>query len=293
MTAELPISHHMAMDARVLNWAKEASNILGDGFDFILPLLQSTERDLADVLVRQLSVVAHTSSESVLVLAIADRPWGAEMIVRSVAEGTVKAVVLDIAPEAERLKLAEDFWYAGLALAHLKDDEKLRAFLKHVPDPSADRWQFFRERLFTEEEKADVDNVYPPSMRSEHGRHWSFRVLCEKLAGSGRATFQDLAHSAYLYSISSHILHCDAFAVAVAADRVQRTEAEREALGTAHSARLISDVLSFAVARISAAAGRRAAVSSVTGRWADRVTTILSEMEVAHEACRSTVSGHS
>lgn len=270
------------MDARISSWCYRGSHVLGDAIDMVMPVLRATERDLADVLVRQLCTMAHLSSESVLLLTMRDRAWGAEMIVRSVAESTVKAVCIDLAREEQRQAVAEDFWYAGLAIAHLKDDARLLRFLEKVENPDAPMWRPYRERIFADEEREDVESTYPPKERKEHERRWSFRELCQKLGASGNATYENLAQTAYLYAISSHVLHSDAVAVAVAADRWRRTDEERLGLEAAHAARLVCDVISFAFARVSAVAARRSLDPAQVKAWSQGAVALMDDTAVAH-----------
>jgi hypothetical protein len=255
----------------------------------LVPILRATEKDLADVLVRQLSVMAHLGSESVLLLTMRDRGWGAEMIVRSVAESTVKAVCLDLTVEEQRLAMAEDFWIAGLTIAHLKDDTRLQRFLENVPDPESPTWRPYRERMFTSEERLDAETAYPSKYRKEHAHHWSFRQLCQRLQKTGNPIYEQLANNAYLYSVSSHVLHADAFAVAVAADRWRRTETEREALEAAHASRLLSDVVGFAFARITAISSRREMDEVLLKEWRERAMDLISSASVAHQEFRDVI----
>jgi hypothetical protein len=166
------------MHARLLLWTGEASQIIGDLADQIVPVLNNTDKDRADWVVRQLFMMAHTSSEGLLFLIRVERGWSAEMIVRSVAESTSKLAFIELANESVRVNRAEDFWEVGLDLAALADDRRIREFFDSFSDGSNDpMWRPHREMLLPDERRAELETKYPSKSRRDHSHHWSFRQL--------------------------------------------------------------------------------------------------------------------
>jgi len=51
------------MDARISSWCYRGIHALGDATDMLVPVFRANEHGLADVLVRQLCIMAHLSSE--------------------------------------------------------------------------------------------------------------------------------------------------------------------------------------------------------------------------------------
>src|ERR1700740_32841 len=148
------------------------------------------------------------------------------------------------------------FWAVGLDLASLDDDKRIKEFLTAFPDAAKDpMFRPYREILLTDEKRAELETLYSNSFRREHNRRWSFREVLRVLGNEGHPMFGDFARGPYWYSIPSHVLHADAFAVATAWDRFHnRTEEQRLAMEVAHAARLIGDILSFGYMRLYALA---------------------------------------
>jgi len=236
-------------------------------------------------------MMAHTSSEGLLFLIRVERGWGAEMIVRSVAEGTAKLAFIEQANESVRVNRAEDFWEAGLDLAALSDDRRIREFFDSFPDGADDAmWRPHREMLLSDERRAELEAKYPGKLRHDHNHQWSFRQLNKALGEEGHQLFGKYARGRFWYSLSSHVLHADAVAVAAAWDRFgNRTEEQRLALELAHGARLVSDVLLLAYMRLYAISKRRQIPRTDVAVWWQRCTKLMEIMGVAHEEFRGAV----
>jgi hypothetical protein len=81
------------MESVFKSWSGLASHFIGECFDLAKPFIDSGYQKL-DPLVRfvaaQLFIDCHLSSESVLLLIREQKEWDADLIVRSVMEGSLK-----------------------------------------------------------------------------------------------------------------------------------------------------------------------------------------------------------
>lgn len=96
-----------------LLWTGMASHLIGDCFDLAKPFIDQGYNGL-DPHVRfvstQLSIDCHLSSESVLLLVRASKEWDAEIVARSVVEGTLKYCYMLEGTESETEQRATEFW---------------------------------------------------------------------------------------------------------------------------------------------------------------------------------------
>lgn len=279
------------MDLRILAWTGKASQVLGDLVDTTTAVFERTDMSRADWVVRQLFVMAHTSTEGALYLIRVERAWGAEMLVRSIAECTAKLAYIELADESVREERAHDFWEVGLDLASIADDRRIREFFSAFPDAATDdMYRPYREMRLSDERRAELEARYPSAFRREHGRRWAFAAVLKRLGEEGHKLFGDFARGPYWYSIPSHILHADAFAVAAAWDRFHnRTEEQRLAMEVAHAARLISDMFFFGYMRMYAIARRRQIPRADVKTWWRRSRDIRHAMNATHEDFRDAV----
>jgi hypothetical protein len=101
--------------------------------------------------------------------------------------------------------------------------------------------------VLSEEEEASIRNRWPRRTRKALEQKWSFSEIIrdvERFMESELdvAKARSLAHG---YGISSHLIHADQTGVMLPGDRDSRQPIEREKITRAHTARLLSDQLSF------------------------------------------------
>lgn len=196
-----------------------------------------------------LSATARTS-ESALLLCAWGQLWDAEVLVRSVLEGTLKFAYMLQARDTFALRHAEyarDLFDIGL----LKDHRKALELLAAVNNPAEDEWKPIRDLLLGDEEAADIASRFDKAARRALETRWGFSGLVGALVRSGDPYFQGLGALAHSYSAASHIQHADKHGTSIPLDRDLRSAERRNAIHLAHEGRLLSDVLYFLFLRLA------------------------------------------
>lgn len=196
-----------------------------------------------------LSATARTS-ESALLLCAYGQLWDAEMLIRSVLEGSLKFAYLLQSREHfdERHREYADHLFA---IGRLKDHQKAAGLLANVRNPDAVEWRPIRDRLLSDEERADLRASYDRITRKDLETRWGFTGLVGELSRSGDALFRDLPATAHAYSMASHIQHADMIGTSIALERDLRSERRRGTIQLAHLGRLVGDVLRFMFLRLA------------------------------------------
>lgn len=197
---------------------------------------------------RQLLINCHTTSESALLLIGNLRPWDAEMLLRSVLEGTVRFVFLCNLDDIEREQRVQEFWEDLPESEQIRTSKRLQHILSQVDDPLADQWRPFRELLRTDAELATLEQKYSKSDRRRMEQQWSFGNLMGAIRLT-EAPELDFRAMAFNYEVSSHLIHKDATALKIIRDRVFREEERQKAIEIAHCARMINDIFSLSALR--------------------------------------------
>ena len=196
-----------------------------------------------------LSATARTS-ESALLLCAYGQLWDAEVLVRSVLEGTLKFAYMLQAREtfaSRHMEYAHDLFDIGL----LKDHRKALDLLAAVSDPDHDKWRPIRDLVLSNLEVADIESRFDKAARRALETRWGFTGLLGALSRSGDPYFQGLGAVAHCYSAASHIHHADKHGTSIPVDRDLRSPKRREAMHLAHEGRLLSDVLHFLFVRLA------------------------------------------
>lgn len=189
------------------------------------------------------------STESVLLLSSYGQLWDAEMVLRAVAEATLKTAYILQSKETFKERLAE-YSTDHFNISLLKDDSKVRGTLASLNDPDSPEWLPFREMLLTEERLQELSQMYDKTTRRSIESRWGVGGLLNSLRNgisSGTPKFDALLHN---YSLSSHIQHADYIGISLPYDRETRVAERRDALEFAHLSRLISDCFSFMSLRL-------------------------------------------
>src|SRR3990172_8552337 len=119
-------------------WAGLASHLIGACFDQAKPFLDEDFVDI-DPYVRgvsaQLFIDCHLTSESVLLLIREAKEWDADLLNRSVMEGSIKYVYMLLGNTKEKKKKAKKNWETLFSCDKMKQGEGVKLFLQDILDP--------------------------------------------------------------------------------------------------------------------------------------------------------------
>lgn len=271
------------MPASPAVWAAEASHLIGDCFDHAKPYLDQAYEGLPPLVrfvAAQLFIDCHLSSESSLLLIQSGKEWDADLISRSVMEGSVKLTYMLYGSSSEIESKVEEFWHVLPLFSAIRHGEHARQFLDAIPDADAPEWHPFKELLVEPEEVTSIRASYSKRARQEIEERWSFAGICRFFARTEEPELRHLGHLAHGYSMSSHLIHKDADSVGMIWERSTRDEARRIAVSLGHSARVVSDACTFAKLRLlsllRACGEPKKVLSDIGAKYADLTEELTS-----------------
>lgn len=109
-------------------------------------------------IVGMLLTASARSTESVLLLSAYGQLWDAEVVMRSVCEGSLKLAYMLQSRESFNERISE-YSEDHFQLSLLKDDKKIREFLAVVENPDSPEWKPLRDRLLSEEERVVIEKT--------------------------------------------------------------------------------------------------------------------------------------
>lgn len=237
--------------SKFIVWASKGSKAIDEFLDLTSPfLLEQPQIDpQLQWVLKQLAISCSQTSESALLLISYEHLWDAEILVRSVIEGTLKYAFLCVGSGTELLEKVQEYWEDLPEITRMKRHGRVQAFFDEVDNPDAEAWRSVRDLLMQPDELNALRSQYPRGRRQQLEQKWSFSEIIRSLSNAGVPGLEAMHTLAYGYGMASHLVHQDADAMGIIWDRRQREDERRIPLEIAHAARLISDLIVMAMLR--------------------------------------------
>lgn len=246
------LSFKADMEDKLKAWSSIASHFVGEHFDHCKPFLDKDYQGL-DPLVRfvstQLYISCQMSSQSSLILLREGQEWDADIINRSLIEGVVKYVYMLSGDETERLEKVKEYWKILPEFSSIKRSSRVKSFLNAKSGDVNNDYRPFEDLLLDDVEIEELRNGTNKKERKLLDQKWSFSNIVSEFSKSDDKGLSLFSHLAHNYGMSSHLIHKDGDGIAMIWDRCTRPEERMYAAKLSHSARVISDVCSFAELR--------------------------------------------
>ncbi len=239
------------VETKLSRWAGQARRDMRKYFKISKPYFEKNSQDEPDLrwVLTQLAVSCQLTSESSLILIGSNRLWDAEILIRSVLEGTLKFIFLCTGDEKELAARKNEYWEELPKIKALKRHQHICAFLATADDSSAKTWEILKELLLKEEDLEAINREFSFKAKQQLQQKWSFSEMVKTLANSEIMGYDSLMRLYFGYGMGSHLIHQDAEAVGLIWERSQSEPRRREALELAHGARGIRDLLTLAMVR--------------------------------------------
>lgn len=233
-------------------WASQGSYYLGECFDLSKPFLDQDYKGI-DPHVRfvsaQLYIDCHLTSESVFLLIQQGKEWDADILVRSVMEGTIKYIYILDGSQEEAHKKATEFWHVLPSFSDIKHSFRAQKFLEEVPSDENNK-RPFRDLILDDYQIDEIRGSCSRQERVELEKKWSFTGLINSFSNSENKSLRLLVHLAHGYGMSSHLLHKDGVGVSIVWDRFRRDPLRQSAARLGHASRIVSDICTFSILRL-------------------------------------------
>lgn len=237
-------------------WAFLASHWIGEVFDHCKPLMDKDYSGLPP-LVRfvnsQLLIACHLTSESALLLTREKKVWDADVLLRSVLEGTVKhAYMLQGTEQNEWNSRCDEYWHRHPDVVLKKDcsrAKELKELIIRMEGDAVDGIDDLNDVIFTEESLGEFWSGVSSKERQELEYRWSVGGILSHFKKSKDESINVLHGLLYQYGVNCHLSHLDGIGVRDIWGRYRLDEEMRAADELAHAARIVGDIVEFAKIR--------------------------------------------
>lgn len=196
-----------------------------------------------------LSAASARTSGSVLVLLESGRTWDAEILSRTVFEGSLKFCHLLSDRDQFQARLTE-YEHILPDINSLADHEKAERVIASFPGKDETALIPLKELVLSEKQRETILHRYSKRDRHRLQAAWGFTGLIEQMLRSGDGMGALAAGLLHGFAMASHVAHADYIGVGMVMEREYRESKRREAARYAHAARVISDQLWYCALRL-------------------------------------------
>ncbi len=272
------------LEKTIQKWVIESEKAVHGFLPLLRPFFQTLDNNSIPIFVLgSLSTSCHLTTDSAILLIQNNSFWDAEILIRSVLEGTCKFLYLCSGTPDERQLKAKEYWEFLPDIAQIRRQARIQTFLDLVDNPLAEQWRPFQEILLPDDEIESLRKTYPRKIRQRLAQRWSLIPLIESLTTSETPGYKYLAGLMYSYGISSHLIHQDGDSIGLRWDRQQRDPVRKAAVELAHGARELGDLLTMALLRVNAAYRSADIDPSPIFEYQNTFSLLLDEINQAHQ----------
>lgn len=216
----------------------------------ISPLYRKEHGDNQDVTV-PLFTTLHSTSESILILLLNQSIFDADVLLRTVMEGTIKYCYLMTGTDAEKKEKYIEYKIKLADIAKISDHKKAIEAIDILREFSNNSTKPFECDILSDEQLSELKEKYPKKMQNKLKQKWSYQALLRSLAKTNHEYEAQLG-TLSTYSLTSHFCHYDWTGVSSRNAQIIESENPNAIIfDIMHSIRILSNVLSMELFRVA------------------------------------------
>lgn len=190
-------------------------------------------------LLRTYYTFIHNRTQTLFLLVQNGCLWDADIILRPIAECTVKFAYISSFDNPERNEKVREFWEDLAEINRLKQSKQAKQIIELTNIDS----KFLSDIILEENEHHILSEKWTKSNRQKTEQPWSYNEMIKTISKNN--DFKEILGLARNFTQSSHLIHADETALGVIKDREQRTDEQRNSSMNLHEIRLLSDCVHF------------------------------------------------
>lgn len=193
----------------------------------------------------------HATSESILVLLTNRAIFDADVLLRTVMEGTAKYCYLMIGETQKRHEKYLEYKISLTEIDKLIDHNKAIETIATLVKYSDNSTKPFELSILPDSEVTRLKQHYPAKTRNEIKGRWSYQSLLNSIA-SDRSEYKAQLGLLSTYSLTSHFGHFDWNGVSVRQSQIANSyEVDCTILDIGHAIRIVSNLTTFYIFRVT------------------------------------------
>ncbi len=202
------------------------------------------------IVLTELFTQLYSTGESILMLTSHGSIWEADILLRTLFEGTIKYIFMMQDCLEKKSDLIEEYYRIVPDMQKISDHEKATEAINIFKSKGIEKHPF-QLSLLAEEELEKLKEKYSKNRIRELSQKWSYKNILRNLIEKDNK-YEALATTLYTYSFSSHLIHYDGECLKQRAGALMNNDFRNDkSLDLAHLLRIISNVVSLGTLRVS------------------------------------------
>lgn len=216
----------------------------------VTPIYKTENGDYQDVTV-PLFTTLHSTSESILILLLHGGIFDADVLLRTLMEGTIKYCFLMNGSEQDRKERYEEYKVMLYEMAKLEDHFKSTEAIEIIKKISKNSTKPFEQDILDELTVSTLNSKYSLRTKNRIKSKWTYKNMLKALAKND-SNYEAQLGTLTTYSMMSHFCHFDwNGVVSRQSQMVNSQEKVANIWDTLHCLRILSNVMSMELFRIA------------------------------------------
>lgn len=225
------------------------NKILKDSISRLSPIYREEFGLLQDVTV-PLFTSLHMTSESILILLENQAVFDADVLLRTVMEGTIKYCYLMTGNQEERTKKYFEYKTILPSANKVKDHWKAEEAIKKLKKFSSNDIRPFELSLLSDDELININEEFSRKFVKQVKGNWEFFSMLSDLI-IYHPEYEAQLGMNYTYSLTSHFAHFDWESISMKKSAmIQAAHIDSPKADIAHALRIMSNILSLEMFRV-------------------------------------------
>lgn len=192
----------------------------------------------------------HSTSESILILLQNQAVFDADILLRSIMEGTVKYCYLMVGNSDEKESKCDEYEHILCEIDRINDHKKAKEAVEVLKTFSQNNTGPFESMILSEEEEAVLSEKYPAKTKNRITNEWSYQALLKALS-SDHEEYKAQLGTLSTYAMICHNCHYDWTGVSARNEEIMSSpDGSNELFDYMHALRIVSNVLSMYLFRV-------------------------------------------
>lgn len=216
----------------------------------VAPIYKPENGDYQDVTV-PLFTTLHSTSESILILLLHGGVFEADVLLRTLMEGTIKYCFLMNGSEQDRRERYEEYKVMLYEMAKLEDHFKPTEAIKIIKKYSKNSTKPFEQDILDELTVSALTSKYSSKIKYKIKSKWTYKNMLKELAEND-SNYEAQLGTLTTYSMMSHFCHFDWNGVFTRQTQIEDSqEKDANIWDTLHCLRILSNVMSMELFRFA------------------------------------------